>query len=143
MRRPFAYVSAAARSKGSSPSKGRPCSAQYARSAPSPSALPAWRPVHDHGHGLADLPESLMRQPEIVEPERRRLGHQQDGVGVEPNGHSGTAYAGGRIDERVGGDRREHQIQFFTQGAQDRRGHGFPDAGAPHEEAAPAFRTAP
>lgn len=84
-----------------------------------------------------------MRQPEIVEPERRRLGHQQDGVGVEPNGHSGTAYAGGRIDERVGGDRREHQIQFFAQGAQERRGHGFPDAGAPHEEAAPAFQHGP
>ena len=84
-----------------------------------------------------------MRQPEIVESERRGLGHQQDGVGVEANGHGGTAYAGGRIDEGVGGDRREHQIQFFTQGAQERRGHGFPDAGAPHEEAAPAFQHGP
>ena len=75
-------------------------------------------PVDDHGHGLAQGQEGLMRQFEIMEAEGRGIGHQQDQVHVTGDRDRRTADPGRRVEDGVGRDRSQHGIQTGPQPAQ-------------------------
>ena len=92
-------------------------------------------PVDDHGHGLVQGQEGLMRQSEIMEAEGRGVGHQQDQIHITGDRDRRTADPGRRIEDGIGRDLSQHGVQTGPQLAQQGRRHGFADTGTPHEEA--------